>query len=190
VGVIKLDLVELGELVPVGVVELEALDDVLDGSTAEEVLLLESQLFAFVGGVVGVEHASDVLSSLAFHNRLVIHTVIELLEVEFVAWSGPPEAQSVGVVGVESWNRRVVSHSHNNLATVPVANSWVASCLGDGSTEAYLVGDVRTLNLPRISLGKPVVRKFYLETILNLLLKDTIIVSYAVAHSGDVQSGH
>ena len=40
--VVKLDLVQLGEVSPVRVVELESFDDVLNGCATEEVLLLQS----------------------------------------------------------------------------------------------------------------------------------------------------
>ena len=41
-GVVQLDLVKLSEIIPVGVVKLKALNNILNGTAAEEVLLLES----------------------------------------------------------------------------------------------------------------------------------------------------
>jgi hypothetical protein len=41
VGIIELDLVKFGEIVPVGIIEFEALDDILNSSAAEEVLLFK-----------------------------------------------------------------------------------------------------------------------------------------------------
>jgi hypothetical protein len=41
-SVVELNLVKLRELIPICVVQLEALNDILDSSTAEEVLLLEA----------------------------------------------------------------------------------------------------------------------------------------------------
>ena len=90
--VVKLDLVQLGEVSPVRVVELESFDDVLNGCATEEVLLLQSKLLAFPGAVIRIEHTCDVLSSLALHDGLVVHAVIELLEIELVAWSGSPKS--------------------------------------------------------------------------------------------------
>ena len=123
-GVIQLNLVKLREIVPVGVIKLEALNNILNGTAAEEVLLLESQLLALPGAVIRVEDTSDVLSSLSFHDRLVILSIVKFLKVELITGTRSPKAESVCVVSIETWDRGVIGHSDHSLTAVPVGNTW------------------------------------------------------------------
>ena len=65
-GVIELDLVFLSKLRPVILMVLfVSSNDVTDGCTAEEVLLLQSQLLTSLCVVIWVEHTCDILSALS-----------------------------------------------------------------------------------------------------------------------------
>ena len=66
-SIVELDLVLVRELGPViSMILLVAANNVTERSSAEEVLLLQSQLFTAGRGVVGVEDAGDVFGGLPF----------------------------------------------------------------------------------------------------------------------------
>ena len=75
--VIQLDFVFLGEKSESIVVSLLiSADHIIDGGGAEEVLLLETELFTRVGAVVGVENTCNVLSILSFsYGSMIIRGV-------------------------------------------------------------------------------------------------------------------
>merc|ERR1712127_1133390 len=80
--IIQLDLVLLGEegesiIVPL----LVSPEHVVDGCGAEEVLLLETELLAGVGRVIGVQHTRNILCLLPLSNGAVIVTGIEFIEI-------------------------------------------------------------------------------------------------------------
>ena len=90
-SIVKLDLVLVGELRPVvSVVLLVAADDVLERSSTEEVLLLQSQLFTAGSGVVGVEDAGDVFCGLPLGDGAKVVSRVERVEVELVAAEEDP----------------------------------------------------------------------------------------------------
>jgi hypothetical protein len=84
VGVIHLNLVKLGKIIPICVVELESFNDILNSSAAEEELLFESQFLSFPFCIIRVEYTRYILSSLSLHDGLIILCIVELLKIEFV----------------------------------------------------------------------------------------------------------
>lgn len=88
----------------------------------------------------------------------MIVTRVELLEVELIARSRLPESQVVSVESIEAWDWCVISLGNNNLAAFPVAsfNSSIV-VLSNMAVESYLIGDVSTLDFPRVASAEPVV---------------------------------
>ena len=191
-SIVELDLVLVGELRPViSVVLLVAADDVTERSSAEEVLLLQSQLFTAGSGVVGVEDAGDVLCGLPLGDGTEVVSRVEGVEVELVAGSASPEAQIVGVVGVVAWDGRVIGLSHHDLAIDPVsALDAMLLVLVDAAVEAHGVDDVTALDLPRVPILEPEVGDLNLAAVLDHLLEDAVVVPDAVAPGWQLKCGH
>ena len=119
-----MDLVLLREILESIVVSfLVSLEDIVDRSGAEEVLLLESELLTGIGGVIWIEDTGNVLSILSLANGTVVITGVESVEIEAISWFGSPESQVVCVVGVESWNWSIISHGNNFLASFPLRSN-------------------------------------------------------------------
>ena len=77
-GVVELDLVFGSELRPiVWVVLFVSSDDVTDGGTAEEVLLLQTQFLSSLSGVIWVEDTGDVLSALSLRDSSKVVSLVE-----------------------------------------------------------------------------------------------------------------
>lgn len=120
-SIIQLDLVLFREILESIVVNfLVSKDDIVDGSRAEEVLLLKSELLTGIGGVIWIEDTGNVLSILSLANGTVVVTGVEPVEIEAISWLGFPKSQVVCVIGIKSWNRGIIGHSDNLLAIFPV----------------------------------------------------------------------
>ena len=119
-----MDLVLFREILESIVVSfLVSLEDIVDGSGAEEVLLLESELLTGIGGVIWIEDTGNVLGILSLANGTVVVTGVESVEIEAISWLGSPESQVICVVGVESWNWSIISHGNNFLAAFPLRSN-------------------------------------------------------------------
>ena len=77
-SIVELDLVFGSELRPIVLVVLfVSSDDVTDGSTAEEVLLFQTQFFSSLCGVIRVENTGDVLSALSLGDSSKVVSLVE-----------------------------------------------------------------------------------------------------------------
>jgi hypothetical protein len=95
-------------------------DDVVKTGRAEEILLLQSELFTGVSGIIRVEDTGDVLCLLSLLNSSLVIALVESIEIEILLRARSPKSQIVGVVSVEAWNWCVVGHCQDSIALVPV----------------------------------------------------------------------
>lgn len=101
-----------------------------------------------------------------------------------------PKTEIVCVVGVVPGNWSVISLGDNLLASFPNDPfDSVVHVLRQVPAETYCVINFRSYDFPRVAVLEPVVRDLDLFSVLNQLLKDTVVVSYAVAPSWDLESG-
>jgi hypothetical protein len=117
-------------------------------------LLLQSQFLTSVSVIVGVEYGSDGLSFLSFLNSTLIVRRIELVEIEVLSRARTPESQVVGVIGIETRNRSIVSHGNNFVAALPFSTFGITILVFLAvSVESDLISNILTLNFPRISIS-------------------------------------
>lgn len=76
-GIIELNSIFLWEIIPVGVFCLESLDQVSDSGSAEEVLLLQSELFSIFCRIIRVQNTSDVFGSLSVRDGTKVISSVE-----------------------------------------------------------------------------------------------------------------
>jgi hypothetical protein len=127
-------------------------DDIVDGGGAEEVLLLESELFTGISGVIWIEDTGNVLGILSLTNGTVVVTGVESVEIEAISWLGFPESQVVCVVGVETWNWGIISNGNNLLAAFPLRSNSGSILPTIGLTvEPDVIGNILSLDFPRVS---------------------------------------
>mmetsp|Transcript_35292 Transcript_35292/g.76167 ORF Transcript_35292/g.76167 Transcript_35292/m.76167 type:complete len:283 (-) Transcript_35292:398-1246(-) len=192
-GVVHLNGDLLGKFrpLPVGLLD-ELAQEILQGGAHEEVLLLQSQELALVLVVVGVEDSREILGLASVVDSLRVAELVECLEVKLLGRKGPPKSQVVGIVGVEARDGIVIGHGLDDLATDPASPpaTLVVRVVLNAATEAHWVGHIRTRDLPRHGLGKPVVGLLDLPTVDDVLLEDAIAVSDAIAPARERQSGH
>jgi len=192
VGVVKLDLVLLLELRPVVIVGLFVPpNQISDSSTAEEVLLLQSQLLSRLCGVVGVQDTCDILSFLSLSDGAVVVTGVERVEVELIIGNRSPKSEIVAVECVVAGNGGVVCQCLDDLSAFPNGSLYsFVHVLSNVTVEPNGVGDVLSLNLPWVSLSEPEIWGFTLVSINNHLLEDTVVVPYSIAPCWDFKGSH
>ncbi|MNB74089.1 hypothetical protein D3C75_207130 [compost metagenome] len=180
VGVVQVDGGFLRQVL-VGFVQLEvAAENILDGRGDQEVFLTQTQLTPGIGRVIRVQHAGDVLGVVfIFHCREVI-TLVKFTKVNLATGLGIPQAQRVGGIGVVARNNLVIGHSQDLFGFDPAG--FLAFLLHT-SAETHFIARIVALELPRIAIFQPVVRRLFLSTVDNVLFEHAVIVADAVAAS-------
>mmetsp|Transcript_25034 Transcript_25034/g.45315 ORF Transcript_25034/g.45315 Transcript_25034/m.45315 type:complete len:668 (-) Transcript_25034:335-2338(-) len=172
---------------------LEAGQNILDGGAHEEELLLEAELLAFRGGVIGIEDGADGLSALALEKSLVVVAGIEGLEVEFGKWDGIPKTEIASRgSGSGTGDGIVVRNGLDLLGGNPHRLLLAIHNAGlDLATEANGVLDVGTANLPRVAVGKPNIGDLDLLALgVKDLLEHSVTVTDTVAPSREIKVSH
>ena len=97
-----------------------------------------------------------------------------------------PQAQGVGDVAAVAGDDFIVAQGGNLFGWFPVFNVAVAVQL---AAECHRVAFVRAQELPCHVLIQPQVRFFDLLAVYDFLFEHTVLITDAVAHGGDAQSG-
>ena len=185
VSIVKLDSYLVRELFPRALALLEAANDIIERGSAPEVLLLETKLLTTLEVVVGVQNSGNSLSTLLVRYRALVFARVELLEIEFAAGSlAAPEAEVVACAGLITRNWDIISHSLDNLATLPrrLLLALVILPAVYVTVELDVDCDVVPLELPRVKV-EPVVWDLDLVSVNDLLFEDTVSVSKTLAPS-------
>ncbi|SVK46427.1 Uncharacterised protein [Acinetobacter baumannii] len=155
-----------------------AIENILHRGRHQEILLSQAQFTPGGGRIVRIEHARHVLRMVfIFHRREVI-ALIEFAEVDLVTGLRAPQPQRVGGVGVETGDHLIVGDGHDLFGLQPAR---LGPLLLHAAAEAHLVAGVMARKLPRIAVLQPVVRRFHLLAIDDVLLEHAVLIANAVA---------
>ncbi len=191
VGVVELDRHLVRQLVQAVVGALVAAQDVVDRGADEEVLLLQAQLPALGGVVLGVEHLGDALRQRLLLHRASVVPVVEDLEVEVVGGLGRPEPQVVDRVVVVAGHRHVVGHGLHLLGLDPAAAQLAVDLLLlHAAVKVDRHGALVAGDLPDVAQAQPGVGVLHLPAVLQPLLEDAELIADAVAVARQGQRGH
>lgn len=140
-------------------------------------------------GIIWIEHTGDIFSGLSFPDSAEVIAPVELIEVELVVGSGAPQTKVVCVISIITWNWRVVSLGYHKIATSPFGPLFaVIPALFDVASKPDWIYDIRALDFPWVTSFEPIVRNLNLFAIFDLLLENSIIVSYAITPSWNLKS--
>ena len=151
---------------------LIAPDDILQAGAGEEILLLEPQPLALIGGIIGIKHPGDILHLVLFPDGQVVFLVVEQGEVKLLHRFALPEPEGAYVAGMIPDDGHIVGHGKDGLVRKGDGNGLIIPPAGPG-----------------VPIALPVVRLFHLETVFNGLLKQAEFVPDAVAVHGKIQCG-
>lgn len=157
-------------------------DSICNRGGDQEVLLLKSEFLSCISGVVGIENAGDVFSSLSLFKGSEVVTLVERSKVEFVVGERSPKSQVDGVECVKSWNWVIISSSNDDLSSLPEVKVLVVfTGSSNVSVESNGIVKIKSFNFPWIALVQPEVGGFALITISNELLENTIVVADTIS---------
>ena len=122
-SIVQLNSNLIGEFEPSTLRLLESADDIVQGCSDPEVLLLQTKLLTTIEVVVGVQDSRDGLCTLLICYRALVITTIELLEIKLSACGlGRPQTQVVRRVSVETWNGDIIGNGLDDFSTLPNCN--------------------------------------------------------------------
>ena len=167
-------------------------DDILNGGGYQQILLLQTKLLSSVSGIVGIEDTGDVFCPLSGLKGIVIFSSIEGEEVEFIEGQRFPETETDGVECGIAGDGSIICSSNNCLRILPIAPLYAFGIGGpsDLTVKFDLVFHINSLDLPRVAVAEPIIRYFYLISILDQLLENAVVIANAVSPGRIVQRRH
>ena len=167
--------------VAVGLMQLEvAMQNILHRRRDQEVLLAQTQLAPGVSGVIGVEHAGDVLGVVLILHRREVVALVEFTEVNRATGLRVPQTQRIGRVCVIAGDNLVVGHREDLFGFNPAA---LSPLLLNAPAKPHFVARVVAFELPRVAILQPVIGGLFLTPLDDVLFKHAVIIANAVAAS-------
>ena len=154
--------------------------DILNRCRDEEILLTQTQLAARVGRVIRIQDAGHVLRVVFIFHRREVVALIEFTEVDFATGLRVPQTQRVGRIGVVAGDNLVIGHGEDLFGFHPAG---FFPFLLNTPAKTHLVARVVALELPRVTVLQPVVRRLFLTPINDVLLEHAVVVANTVPAS-------
>ncbi len=111
-------------------------------------------------------------------HRGEVIALVKFTQVDFATGLGVPQTQRVGRVGVVAGDNLIVGDRQNLFGFQPAAG--FAFHL-HAATETHSVAGVVARELPRVTVLQPVIRRLFLTTVDDVLLKHAVIIANTVA---------
>ncbi|CPR64716.1 Uncharacterised protein [Salmonella enterica subsp. enterica serovar Bovismorbificans] len=111
-----------------------------------------------------------------FHRRKVV-ALVEFTEVDFTTGLRIPQPQSVSGVGVVTGDDLIIRDGQNLFRLNPAR---FFTFLLNAPAKKHLIARIVALELPRVAIFQPVIRRFFLPPVDNILLKHAVIVANAI----------
>ena len=158
----------------------------------QEVLLSQTELFAYSVCVIRIEYACDSLYLAAFLHRLAVVAGVESFHVDGIVYRlRVPEVERVDRLSAESDDRHIIRHrSDGGVVDVLVFHHSILERSLDLAAESYHYRVVRLCMLPYITFIKPCVRDLYLVAALYPLFEESELVPKAHAVALDAERSH
>ena len=191
VGVVQLYSPMIRELADRDAAHVEAADHVLQRAAHKEVLLLQPQLAALIGAIVGIEHLGEGFRTHLLLNGAVVIAAVEGKEIKAFGGISPPKAQAIAGVDPIAQHRHIVGHTDGVFGrnpAHPVGAPFIAVALS-AATKADETGLVWVGNLPGPARLQPLVGDLHLPAVADQLVEDAELVADAVARGRDLQGG-
>ncbi len=189
-GVVDVDGDLVGQIVQGAVLFLMLAQDSLQGSRAQQVLLLQAQPLALDVVVCRVQDLGDGLSHGVLLQRADVVASGEGGHVEALGELGAPEHELVDRLGAVAGNIKVVGHGHHSgVAMLGDLELAVVIPFVDLAAKADLNGVVLLGDQPHVAHLQPVVGQLHLPAVYDLLLEDAKLIPDGEARCGVVQAG-
>ncbi len=167
-------------------------DQVLQRGRDEEVFLPQPQFLPGGGRIGGIEHLGDGFGADAIGECAEVVPGVEGVEPQRVDGPGRPQPQRVDVLAAPADHGGVEGDRLDDFGRMPGVPGRAVLLIHrlDGAAEADVVGDLRTLELPRVAVRQPVLGVFLLPAILHRLSEQAVVVADPVAVGGHREGRH
>ena len=145
----------------------------------EEILLLQPQFFSRIVIIIRIQDFYNVLRQILLFNSLMVITAVKGLQLEINDRLRIPDTQGIDNMIIITDDRVVIRNCLNRLIIL-LYKTYLALIIifyTDISAEAHFLGIFRSSEFKRIAVHKPVIRRLYLITVLDLLLEHTVAVT-------------
>ena len=166
-------------------------DNIADSTGDEKVLLDEPELLARLNRIRGIQHLGDRFRGNLLLYRLEIIPGIENLHVKLRRSARRVQPQVIHGLPAIAYNREIMGDTDEDFPIHPhgIVLPIAVECMLNASVHRNKAGFINALDLPWRPRGEPVVRSFLLVAIIDLLLKETILIVNAIAIPRHVQGG-
>jgi len=166
-----------------------AVQDVVEAGRDKEVFLAQAQFLAGDGGIIRIQHARNVFGVVFVFDRRKVIALIELGQIDLAARFGRPQPQGVGRIHIIAGNDVVVGDRAHVLGIDPERLAGFQIGL-QAPTKADLVMHLVTREFPDVERREPVIGSFDLLAVDDALLEHAVVVTDAIAKTGDAQRRH
>ena len=168
---------------------LVILQDVLQRSAGEEIVLLQAEHLAFIVPVFGIQHLADRLGQLNLFGGLHIAAFTEAVQVQLLRAPGGPHAQRVHHRCVVADHGHVVRHRfHGVVVAGHIVLFAVDLDLFHMAAEVHLAGVLHHGGLPHVAVVQPAVGQFHLLAVHDALAEQSVFIADGAAHGRQVQA--
>jgi len=172
----------------IGVLGREAAQDVAQRGGGEEEFLLQPQLLALRGGVVGIEHAADRAGQRLGLGGAGEIALVEGGEVEGVQRLGAPQAQGIGPFALPADHRRVKGLGRHRGIRGP---DGAAAAFRHRAAKADAEAGLGAFEFPAVRLAQPFLGLLDLAAVgAEALAEQAVFVADAIAVGGAAQRRH
>ena len=130
----------------------------------EEIFLLQSEYLSCFCFVIGIKYTGNVLGGTLLFAGFGELTAVEQIKIELIVGFSLPESQSAYILSAVSDNGIVVGN-----------------CVHITVSEVYHNSFLLTTNAPRVAVSLPIVCGFGLESVIDALLEQAVLIAYSVA---------
>ena len=176
--IVQLNDMLFGKVVQRAVLFHMFLDDELQSGGNEEVFLLDAQVFAFLGRVIRIDVAADIVDVGQIFTEVDIRSEID-------ARFRRPHPQGVRCFSVRADHRHLIRDSADGLAADSFKMQITVFIGGhiDRTVEVYVDCPVMAADFPLVTQTHPLVRDFDLLVVENHLFEETELIADRIAGS-------
>ena len=179
-GIVDVNRNLIGEVVQCSVVSEVVADDVLAGRGNHEVLLLQAEFLSFFNVVCRIENLGNQMGAVFLLCGPAEVSVVEGGHIKVCVIGGftLPESQCVYDTGIGAGDQHVVRNGVDDFGIVQVVfQAVIGPVLIIVAVKADFEGIFIAAVQPDIAARQPVVRKFSLPAVDDLLLEEAVFVA-------------
>ena len=135
--------------------------------------------------IVRIKYFDKITRKILFFHCLIVIPAVERIQLKLLLWLCIPDHQRIYNMVSVSDDRHIIRNCKHRLIIhmLKFQITILIGCFLHTSAKFHLITVLRSAKFERITVLKPGVRYFYLESVDDLLLKHTVTVADSTAVS-------